>query len=52
MGIQNLNKLNWLLEALLPGQLVDTPTLERHGVTRMLAHKYIKSGWLEPVVRG
>jgi len=41
-----------LLEAVLPGRLVDTPTLERHGVTRMLAHKYIDSGWLEPVVRG
>ena len=36
----------------MPGRLVDTPTLERHGVTRMLAHKYINSGWLEPVVRG
>lgn len=52
MGIQNSNKLKWLLAALPPGQLVDTPTLERHGVTRMLAHKYIKSGWLEPVIRG
>lgn len=45
-------KLKWLLDAVLPGRLVDTPTLERHGVTRMLAHKYIKAGWLEPVVRG
>ena len=49
---QNETKLKWLLEAVLPGRLVDTPTLERHGITRMLAHKYIDSGWLEPVVRG
>ena len=52
MRRQNETKLKWLLEAVLPGRLVDTPTLERHGVTRMLAHKYINSGWLEPVVRG
>jgi len=52
MRIQNQTKLKWLLEAVLPGRLVDTPTLERHGITRMLAHKYIDSGWLEPVVRG
>jgi len=49
---QKGTKLKWLLETVLPGRLVDTPTLERHGVTRMLAHKYIDSGWLEPVVRG
>ena len=52
MRRQNETKLKWLLETVLPGRLVDTPTLERHGVTRMLAHKYIDSGWLEPVVRG
>lgn len=52
MRIQKIKKLKWLLETVLPGQLVDTPTLERHGITRMLAHKYINSGWLEPVVRG
>jgi hypothetical protein len=52
MRRQNETKLKWLLETVLPGQLVDTPTLERHGITRMLAHKYIDSGWLEPVVRG
>jgi hypothetical protein len=52
MRIQNETKLKWLLEAVLPGRLVDTPTLQRHGITRMLAHKYIDSGWLEPVVRG
>jgi len=45
-------KLKWLLQTVLPGRLVDTPTLKRHGITRMLAHKYIDSGWLEPVVRG
>lgn len=52
MRRQNETKLKWLLDTVLPGRLVDTPTLERHGVTRMLAHKYIHSGWLEPVVRG
>jgi hypothetical protein len=52
MRRQSEKKLKWLLETVLPGQLVDTPTLERHGVTRMLAHKYIDSGWLEAVVRG
>ncbi len=52
MTRQNETKLKWLLETVLPGRLVDTPTLERHGITRMLAHKYIDSGWLEPVVRG
>ena len=52
MRIQNETKLKWLLEVVLPGRLVDTPTLQRHGITRMLAHKYIDSGWLEPVVRG
>ncbi|MHA7857831.1 MAG: type IV toxin-antitoxin system AbiEi family antitoxin domain-containing protein [Henriciella sp.] len=52
MRRQNETKLKWLLDAVLPGRLVDTPTLERHGITRMLAHKYIDSGWLEPVVRG
>ncbi|MEL6244374.1 MAG: type IV toxin-antitoxin system AbiEi family antitoxin domain-containing protein [Pseudomonadota bacterium] len=45
-------KLKKVLEAVRPGRLVDTPTLERHGITRKLAHKYIESGWLEPVVRG
>lgn len=45
-------KLKWLLATVLPGRLIDTPTLKRHGVTRMLAHKYIDSGWLEAVVRG
>lgn len=52
MRRQNETKLKWLLETVLPGRLVDTPTLERHGITRMLAHKYIDSGWLESVVRG
>ncbi len=52
MRRQKETKLKWLLEAVLPGRLVDTPTLGRHGITRMLAHKYIDSGWLEPVVRG
>ncbi len=52
MRRQNEKRLKWLLESVLPGRMVDTPTLERHGIRRMLAHKYIDSGWLEPVVRG
>lgn len=52
MRRQNEPKLKWVLDAVRPGQLVDTPTLEQHGVTRKLAYKYIESGWLEPVVRG
>ncbi len=31
---------------------MDTPSLERLGITRQLVHKYVESGWLEPVVRG
>jgi Transcriptional regulator, AbiEi antitoxin, Type IV TA system/Transcriptional regulator, AbiEi antitoxin N-terminal domain len=48
----NESKLKWMLAAVLPGQLIDTPTLQRHGITRKLAHKYIESGWLQPAVRG
>ena len=52
MRRQSEPKLKWVLDQIPHGQLVDTPTLERHGVTRQLAHKYVESGWLEPVVRG
>jgi hypothetical protein len=52
MRRQNEPRLKWVLDRVPHGQLVDTPTLERHGVTRQLAHKYVESGWLEPVVRG
>ena len=41
-----------MLESVPAGYLVDSPTLERHGVTRQLAHRYVESNWLEPVIRG
>lgn len=46
------NKIKWLVERVPSGSLVDTPTLEAHGITRQLAHRYVESGWLEPVLRG
>ncbi len=49
---QKETKLKWVLDQLSHGQLIDTQTLKRHGINRQLAHKYIKSEWLEPVVRG
>lgn len=45
-------KLKWVLDQLPHGHLIDTRTLKRHDIDRKLAHKYIESGWLEPVVRG
>ncbi|WP_207764668.1 type IV toxin-antitoxin system AbiEi family antitoxin domain-containing protein [Hyphococcus luteus] len=45
-------KLKWVLDQVPQGQLIDTPTLKSHGVTRQLVHKYIQSGWLTPVIRG
>lgn len=52
MRKESRGKLKKMLEVVRPGCLVDTPTLRRLGVTHGLAHKYIKNGWLEPVVRG
>lgn len=49
---QKETKLKWVLDQLPHGHLIDTRTLKRHDIDRKLAHKYIESGWLEPVVRG
>lgn len=52
MRRQKTDKLKWVLDQVPHGHVVDTLTLERHGITRKLAHKYIESGWLEPVIHG
>ncbi|HIC81802.1 MAG TPA: hypothetical protein EYP07_12715, partial [Kiloniellaceae bacterium] len=52
MSRRNKRRLKWVLESVPAGYLVDSPTLERHGVTRQLAHRYVESNWLEPVIRG
>jgi len=52
MAGQKETKLKWILDQLPHGHLIDTRTLERHNIDRKLAHKYIESGWLVPVVRG
>jgi len=44
--------LKRLLEAIPSGYMVDTAWLERHGVSRFLARKYVDNGWLERVNRG
>ncbi|SBR50862.1 Transcriptional regulator, AbiEi antitoxin, Type IV TA system [Halomonas sp. HL-93] len=41
-----------MLEAIPSGYMVDTAWLERHGVSRFLARKYVDNGWLERVNRG
>lgn len=52
MAGQKETKLKWVLDQLPHGCLIDTRTLKRHGIDRKLAHKYLESGWLEPVVQG
>jgi len=49
---QKETKLKWILDQLPHGYLIDTRTLKHHNIDRKLAHKYIESGWLEPVVQG
>jgi len=44
--------LKRVLEAIPSGFMVDTAWLERHGVSRFLARKYVDNGWLERVNRG
>ena len=41
-----------MLESIPAGFLVDSPWLTKHGISRFLTQKYIKSGWLERVARG
>lgn len=45
-------KLKWLVDRVPSGYLIDTRTLQRHGISRQLAHKYVESAWLESVVHG
>ena len=52
MSTQNRSILKNLLEAIPPGFMADTAWLERHGVSRFLARKYVENGWLERVNRG
>ena len=49
---QKETKLKWVLDQLPHGYLIDTRTLKHHDIDRKLVHKYIESGWLEPVVHG
>ena len=46
------NKLNQLQTLLAAGVLVDAEWLQRHGYSRSLIAKYVKSGWLEQPTRG
>lgn len=52
MGTHKRDKLKSMLEAIPPGFMVDSPWLERQGVSRFLARKYVDNGWLERVNRG
>ena len=52
MSTQKEEKLKNTLDAIPPGFLVDTAWLERHGVSRFLARKYVDHGWLDRVLRG
>jgi len=52
MERQNANKLKELLDETPHGFLVDANALARSGIDHRLVHKYLKSGWLEPVIRG
>ena len=45
-------KLKNTLEAVPAGFLVDSSWLTAHGISRFLAQKYLKGGWLERVERG
>lgn len=52
MRAQREEKLKSVLEAIPMGFMADTAWLERHGVSRFLARKYVDNGWLERVARG
>ena len=45
-------KLNQLQRLLPDGLLADARWLQRHGYSRSLVAKYVKSGWLQAPVRG
>lgn len=52
MGPPKEEKLKNTLDAIPPGFMVDSAWLERHGVSRFLARKYVDNGWLERLARG
>lgn len=52
MSTPKEKKLKKVLEAIPSGFMVDTAWLERHGISRFLARKYVVTGWLERVNRG
>lgn len=52
MGARREQKLKSTLDAIPPGFMVDTAWLERQGVSRFLARKYVDTGWLERVHHG
>jgi len=52
MGSRKYIKLNHLLRDWVPGTVTTQASLDRHGVYRQLANKYVASGWLERLGRG
>lgn len=52
MSTHKDEKLKNVLDATAQGFMVDSAWLERHGVSRFLARKYVNGGWLERVHRG
>lgn len=47
-----ISKINQLLKRLPRGAVATTSWLQEQGVSRQLAHRYVASGWLEPLGRG
>lgn len=52
MSAHKEGKLKSTLKAVPPGFLVDSGWLQRYGVSRFLARKYVDHGWLVRVTRG
>lgn len=53
MSRQNTSRLKSLVDKVPPGFLVDTAWLKkREGIDPKTIYRYVKHGWLEPVVRG
>lgn len=44
--------LKALISGVPAGCLIDTRWLARHGISRQLAHAYVKAGWLERIAHG
>src|SRR5258705_3905626 len=47
MALQKANHLNYLLQRLPPGLLVDSQWLQEQGLSRSRIHDYVERGWLE-----